>query len=82
MEGSHQKGSNWYRCLFVYRRSITAADVAGHPRVIGIREDVIVEELFNFLSERIFANGYGSCATNSPAPSPARGTNTNWNSTS
>jgi site-specific DNA recombinase len=54
MEGSHQKGSNWYRCLFVYRRSITAADVAGHPRVIGIRENAIVEELFDFLSERIF----------------------------
>jgi hypothetical protein len=30
MEGSHQKGKNWYRCRFVYQRGAIAADAAGH----------------------------------------------------
>ena len=54
MEGSHQKGSNWYRCQFVYRRGIAAADAAGHPRVLGIREEVVLEQLFDFLGRRLF----------------------------
>ena len=54
MEGSHQKGSNWYRCQFVYRRGLAAADAAGHPRVLGIREEVILEPLFDFLGRRLF----------------------------
>ena len=54
MEGSHQKGSNWYRCQFVYRRGIAAADAAGHPRVLGIREEVVLEPLFDFLGRRLF----------------------------
>ncbi len=54
MEGSHQKGSNWYRCQFVYRRGLAAADAAGHPRVLGIREEVVLEPLFDFLGRRLF----------------------------
>ncbi len=54
MEGSHQKNSNWYRCQFVYKRGVAAADAAGHPRVLGIKEDAILEPLFDFLSRRVF----------------------------
>ena len=54
MEGSHQKGSNWYRCQFVYKRGLAAADAAGHPRVLGIREEVILEPLLDFLGRRLF----------------------------
>ena len=46
MEGSHQKGSNWYRCQFVYRRGVAAADAAGHPRVLGIKEQNVLDPLF------------------------------------
>jgi hypothetical protein len=53
-EGSHQKGSNWYRCQFVYKRGIAAADAAGHPRVLGIREELILEPLLDFLGRRLF----------------------------
>jgi len=52
MEGSHQKGSNWYRCQYVYKRGI--ADAAGHPRVLGIKEDAILDPLFDFLGRRLF----------------------------
>src|SRR5438445_11206810 len=54
MEGSHQKGSNWYRCQFVYKRGIAAADAAGHPRVLGIREAAILDPLLDFLARRLF----------------------------
>ena len=54
MEGSHQKGSNWYRCQFVYRRGIAAADAAGHPRVLGVREEAVLEPLLDFLGRRLF----------------------------
>jgi site-specific DNA recombinase len=57
MEGSYQKGANWYRCQFVNRRGLAAADAAGHPRVLGIKEDVILEALFDFLTRRLFAPG-------------------------
>jgi DNA invertase Pin-like site-specific DNA recombinase len=54
MEGSHQKGANWYRCQFVYKRGLAAADAAGHPRVLGIREELILDPLFDFLGRRLF----------------------------
>jgi len=54
MEGSHQKGSNWYRCLYVSRRGLAAADAAGHPRVFGIKEDVVLDALREFMAERLF----------------------------
>ena len=54
MEGSHQKGSNWYRCQYVSRRGLAAADTAGHPRVLGIKEDVVLDALREFMAERLF----------------------------
>jgi len=54
MEGSHQKGKNWYRCRFVYHRGAIAADAAGHPRALGIKEEKIVPYLFDFMGRRLF----------------------------
>jgi site-specific DNA recombinase len=54
MEGSHQKGSNWYRCRFVTLRGQAAAEVTGHPRVLGIKEEILLEATFDFLGRRIF----------------------------
>ena len=54
MEGSHQKGSNWYRCQYVSRHSAAAADAAGHPRVLGIKEDTVLDAVVDFLGDRIF----------------------------
>ncbi len=54
MEGSHQKGSNWYRCQYVSRRGEAAAEAAGHPRVLGIREDIVLEALREFMAARLF----------------------------
>ncbi|MGH2903257.1 MAG: recombinase family protein [Solirubrobacteraceae bacterium] len=54
MEGSHQKGSNWYRCQYVYRRGAAAAALAGHPKVHGVKEDKLLEPALDFLARRIF----------------------------
>jgi len=54
MEGSHQRGNNWYRCRFVYNRGAIAADAAGHPRALGIKEETILTELQDFMSRRLF----------------------------
>jgi site-specific DNA recombinase len=54
MEGSHQKGSNWYRCQYVYRRGAAAAALAGHPKVHGIKEDKILGPILDFLARRVF----------------------------
>jgi len=54
MGGSHQKGNNWYRCEYVSRRGPIAADVAGHPRVLGIKEETVLEAVLDFLGERVF----------------------------
>ena len=54
MEGSHQKGSNWYRCQYVSRHSVAAAEASGHPRVLGIKEDVVLDALRDFMAERLF----------------------------
>jgi site-specific DNA recombinase len=54
MEGSHQKGSNWYRCQYIYKRGLSAAEAAGHPKVLGIKEDVVLYAIRKFMSERIF----------------------------
>ena len=57
MSGSHQKGANWYRCQFVDRHGPAAAEATGHPRVLGIREEVVLAELFDVLSTRLFGPG-------------------------
>lgn len=38
----------WYRCRFVYNRGAIAADAAGHPRALGIKEEMILAELQDF----------------------------------
>jgi site-specific DNA recombinase len=55
MEGSHQKGSNWYRCQYARRRSDSAATVADHPKVLGIKEERLLGPILDFLSRRIFS---------------------------
>lgn len=54
MEGSHQRHKNWYRCLYAARRGTVAADVAGHPRVLGIKEEIILDAMIDFLGRRVF----------------------------
>ncbi len=54
MEGSHQKGSNWYRCQYARRRPGFDADLTGHPRVLGIKEDVVLEAVREFMAQRLF----------------------------
>jgi site-specific DNA recombinase len=54
MEGSHQKGSNWYRCQYVYRRGAAAAAVTNHPKVHGIKEDKLLDPILDFLARRVF----------------------------
>ncbi len=57
MSGSHQKGANWYRCQYVYRHGLAASEAAGHPRVLGIKEETVLDALVDFLSRRLFAPG-------------------------
>jgi site-specific DNA recombinase len=54
MEGTHQKGSNYYRCRFSSTRGHIAADAARHPRALQIKEDIILEALLTFMDRRLF----------------------------
>lgn len=54
MEGSHQKHANWYRCRFEANRGNIAADVAGHPCALQIKEEIILDELVEFMGRRLF----------------------------
>ena len=54
MEGTHQRHSNWYRCRFVWNRGKVAADAAGHPRSLQIKEETILQEVIDFMGRRIF----------------------------
>lgn len=54
MEGSHQKGSNWYRCQYVSRRGLAAEEAGDHPKVLGIKEDVLLGAIREFMADRIF----------------------------
>lgn len=54
MEGTHQRHANWYRCRFEANRGAVAADVAGHPRALQIKEDVILDHLLEFMGRRLF----------------------------
>ncbi|MBB4661776.1 recombinase family protein [Conexibacter arvalis] len=54
MEGSHQRHANWYRCRFVWTRGGIAADRAGHPRALGIRESDILDHLIDFMGRQLF----------------------------
>jgi site-specific DNA recombinase len=54
MEGSYQRAEHWMRCQFVTRRGVVAADVADHPRVLGIKESILMEAVRTFMAERLF----------------------------
>lgn len=54
MEGSHQKGKDWYRCRFVWTRGTIAADQSGHPRTLGVKEEVVLDQLLDFMERRLF----------------------------
>jgi site-specific DNA recombinase len=55
MEGSHQKGSNWYRCQFARRRGDAAATLADHPKVLGVKEERLLDSVLDFLARRVFS---------------------------
>jgi len=52
--GTHQRHANWYRCRFEASRGNVAADVAGHPRALQIKEELILNELIEFMGRRLF----------------------------
>jgi DNA invertase Pin-like site-specific DNA recombinase len=54
MEGTHQKGSNYYRCRFTAGRGNSAADAVGHPRALQIKEDTVLEVVLGFMDRRLF----------------------------
>jgi DNA invertase Pin-like site-specific DNA recombinase len=54
MEGSHQRGNNWYRCQYVRRRGSVAAAHAEHPQVLGIKEEKLLHPILDFLARRVF----------------------------
>ena len=54
MEGTYQRESKWYRCRFSTSRGQVAADVAGHPRALQFKEELILDELLDFMGRRLF----------------------------
>lgn len=48
------KGSNYYRCRFSAGRGNSAADAAGHPRVLQIKEDTLLQAVLGFMDHRLF----------------------------
>ena len=54
MEGSCQRDEHWMRCQYVSRRGVAAADLSGHPRVLGIKESVLIDAVRGFMAERLF----------------------------
>lgn len=54
MEGTHQKGSNYYRCRVNATRGANAARGTGHPGALQIKEDTILEHIHAFMDRQIF----------------------------
>jgi hypothetical protein len=54
MEGTHQKGSNYYRCRVNATRGNSAARVAGHPGALQIKEDIVLDAVLEFIDRRLF----------------------------
>jgi hypothetical protein len=54
MEGTHQKGSNYYRCRVSATRGTSAARAAGHPCALQIKEDTVVDAVLEFMDRRLF----------------------------
>jgi site-specific DNA recombinase len=57
MEGTHQKGSNYYRCRVSATRGNSAARVTGHPGVLQIKEDTVLDAVLEFMDRRLFGPG-------------------------
>jgi hypothetical protein len=75
--GQPPKGKNWYRCRFVYPRGAIAADAAGHPRTIGIKEEKILPDLLDFMGDVCSApTACSSYAPSSRNPQPPTGKST------
>ena len=54
MEGTHQKGSNYYRCRVNANRGSSTANTAGHPGALQIKEDTVLEVVLKFMDRRLF----------------------------
>ena len=55
MQGSHQKGENYMRCLWASGRGKAAEKATGHPGSLQVKERVFVDEAIDFLAERVFS---------------------------
>jgi len=53
MSGATQKGKHWYRCQYAQNRGLAATDVSGHPRALGIKEEVVLFSVRDLMS-RLF----------------------------
>src|SRR5438552_3818638 len=53
----NRQRANRHRCQYVHRPGLAASRAAGHPRVLGIKEETVLDALFDFLSRRLFAPG-------------------------
>ncbi len=54
MEGSHQKLSNYMRCLYAQNHGVGAAQETGHPKSLQVKEQIILDEVLDFLIRRVF----------------------------
>ena len=54
MEGTHQKGSNYYRCRVNATRGASAARGTGHPSALQIKEDTVLDAVLEFMDRRLF----------------------------
>jgi len=55
MEGSHQKGSNYMRCLWASGKNKMEERATGHPGSLQIKEEILIQESLTFLSESVFS---------------------------
>src|SRR4051794_28782552 len=49
MERSHQRRSNYMRCLFAQNHGTKAAQETDHPKSLQVKEEPILEEALDFL---------------------------------
>jgi hypothetical protein len=54
MEGTHQKGSNYYRYRVNATRGNSVARVAGHPGALQIKENTVLDATLEFMDRRLF----------------------------
>ncbi len=54
MEGTHQKGSNYYRCRVSATRGASAARDTAHPGALQIKENTVLDAVLEFMDRRLF----------------------------